>query len=126
MLAAGFIPAVNQVEFHCSLNQHNLKAFCEQNNIVLTAYSPIAQGYDLHLPLIQEFAQKYGRSASQIILNWLRQKQIVAIPRSANESHIRDNFASLEWELEAEDVKQLDLLNEDYRVVCPDFADFGY
>jgi len=126
MLKAGFIPAMNQVEFHCSLNQETLRSFCEQQNIALTAYSPIAQGYDLRLPQVEKLSQKYQKSSSQVILNWLRQKNIVAIPRSADEQHIQDNLASLEWNLEPEDVLSLDGLNENYRVVCPDFADFGY
>lgn len=125
-LDAGFQPVTNQVEFHPSLNQAELKTFADKHNIVLTAYSPIAQGHDLQLPVIQAIAADHQRSTAQVVLNWLRQKGLVAIPRSADESHIKDNFACLEWELSPEEMAAIDQLNENYRIVKPDFNEFGY
>jgi diketogulonate reductase-like aldo/keto reductase len=116
----------NQVEFHPSLNQDSLKKFCDDHEIVITAYSPIAQGYDLKLPVVKELAEKYGRSTSQIVLNWLLQKGIVAIPRSSSRDHIEDNFKALEWDLSKEDVKRLDSLDEGHRIVNPGHGEFDY
>ena len=116
----------NQVEFHPTLNQESLKKFCNDNEIIVTAYSPIAQGYDLKLPVVKELAKNYGRSESQVVLNWLMQKEIVAIPRSSSRDHIEDNFKSLEWDLSAEDVNILDGLDEGYRIVEPEFNEFDY
>jgi len=112
----------NQVEFHPSLNQKKLKDFCDQNGIILTAYSPIAQGKDLKLPLVQELSEKYGRSTSQVVLNWIISKGIVAIPRSAKEEHIVDNFKTLEWEMDPNDVELMDNLNSNNRIVSPGFG----
>lgn len=116
----------NQVEFHPSLNQEELKSSCEENGIVITAYSPIAQGQDLELNLVKELSNKYERSTSQVVLNWLLSKGIIAIPRSSNKEHIEDNFKSLEWRLEETDVKGLDKLNTNNRLINPDFNEFNY
>lgn len=113
---------INQVEFHPSLNQKKLKAFCDMNKIVMTAYSPIAQGQDLRLPLVLELAKKYNRSTSQVVLNWIISKGMVAIPRSVKAEHIIDNLKAVEWEMEAGDVKLMDRLNTNNRIVNPEFA----
>lgn len=116
----------NQVEFHPSLNQKELKEFCDKNDILITAYSPIAQGHDLKLSVVKELAEKYGRSESQVVLNWLMAKGMVAIPRSKTEEHIVDNFESLAWEMEEDDVMKMDELDEGHRIVEPGFNEFGY
>ncbi len=116
----------NQVEFHPSLNQNELKEFCEKNDIAITAYSPIAQGQDLKIPEVLKLAEKYERSTAQVVLNWLLSKGIIAIPRSSSRNHIEDNFKSLEWKLTPEDIKSLDGLNRNNRIVKPDFNEFDY
>lgn len=117
--------SANQVEFHPTLNQKELLDFCKQNNIILTAYSPIGRGEDLQHPVIKELTEKYEKSPAQIILNWEMQKGIVTIPKSHNPQHIEDNFKSLEWDLEPEDVERIDQIDEQNRIVNPDFAEFN-
>lgn len=123
-LATGFEIAVNQVEFHPSLNQRQLKTFCDEHGIVITAYSPIARGEDLRLPEIIAIAETCGRSEAQVILNWIIERGMVAIPRSGNPRHIEDNFRCLEWKLSQEDLRRMDELNTDNRTVAPRFAEF--
>ena len=124
-LNTGIQFSVNQVEFHPTLNQKELLIFCKQNNIILTAYSPIGRGEDLKHPVIKELAGKYEKSAAQVILNWEMQKGIVTIPKSSNLEHIKDNFQSLEWDLSQEDVERIDHIDEKNRMVNPDFAEFS-
>ena len=114
----------NQVEYHPSLNQQGLLDYCQSRGIAVTAYSPIAKGQDLHLPVIQELATTYQRSASQVILNWLRSKGIIAIPGSGSAAHIADNLRSLEWELAAEDVARIDQLDRTTRLTQSSFGEF--
>lgn len=116
--------AVNQVEFHPTLNQKELKNFCDQNQIVITAYSPLGRGEDLRIETIVQIAQKYKRSPSQVILNWIIQKGIVAIPKAASRTHLEDNFQATTWELSPEDIALVDTLNQDNRLVNPSFAEF--
>ena len=86
----------NQVEFHPTLYQKELQEFCSQNNIVLTAYSPLGRGEDLNLEGIQNLAEKYSKSTAQIVLNWILKKGIAAIPKASNPEYIQDNFNALE------------------------------
>lgn len=116
--------ANNQVEFHPSLNQQELFQFCQQHDVCLTAYSPIGRGEDFQLKEVQQVAMQLEVSASQVILAWLRQKGIVAIPRSSKREHIIDNFASLELILKEEDFALIDSLNTDNRMINPDFGPF--
>lgn len=125
-LDLGFEIANNQVEFHPSLNQNELKAFCDEKNILMTAYSPIAQGQDLQIPQIKELAKKYGKTPSQIILNWLISKNMVAIPRSATPERIKENFESLDFEMSPQDYQIVEGLGSGNRIVDPEFGEFDY
>lgn len=118
--------SVNQVEFHPSLNQENLRKYCDEKGIVLTAYSPNAQGEDFNLDEVIKLARKYSKTESQIILNWIINKNIVAIPRSSNPDHIKENFESVSWEMEDKDYKALDNLNSGNRLVNPSFNEFDH
>jgi diketogulonate reductase-like aldo/keto reductase len=123
-LSTGIKIAVNQVEFHPSFNQQELKDFCDQNEIILTAYSPLGQGRDLDLDVIQDLAAKHDKTEAQIILNWLMSKEIVAIPRSSNPDHIEENFHALGWALEDEDIKRIDQIDKHHRILNPPHAEF--
>ncbi|HEX9804785.1 MAG TPA: aldo/keto reductase [Candidatus Dojkabacteria bacterium] len=116
----------NQVEFHPSLNQKDLLEFCQNNEISLTAYSPIGRGKDLELEVIKKLSEKHSRPASQIILNWLISKDIIAIPKASKKEHIEDNFKTLEFSLTPQDIEEIDAIQEFERMVLPDFNDFDY
>jgi len=126
LLDAKIHPNINQVEFHPSLNQKELKEFCDENHIQITAYCPIGQGTDLKIPQIIEIAKKYEKTESQVILNWLVSKGMVAIPRSKNPDHIKENFGALGWELKEEDLTIIDAAGGENRIVIPPFHEFNY
>ncbi len=108
--------SVNQVELHPSLSEEELREFCNKHGIVITAYSPLARGYDLKLAPIIQIAEKYGRDPAQVVLNWIMQHGMVAIPKSSNKEHIKSNFQSLEWSLSDEDMALIDTLNTNDRI----------
>ncbi|NIT04072.1 aldo/keto reductase [Candidatus Saccharibacteria bacterium] len=109
-LETGFEVVNNQVEFHPRLKPADLREFCEQNDVVVTAYSPLDKGRSLELSLVKELSEKYQKPASQVVLNWVMQKGMVAIPASSNPEHIEENFDSLEWKLEEEDIARVDAI----------------
>ena len=117
--------SMNQVEYHPSLNQERLRQYCQSRGIAMTAYSPLAQGQDLKLNLIQELAERYDVSPSQVVLNWLLQKGIVAIPRSKNPDYIADNLAATRWQLTEADVAAIDAIGGHNRILNPPFAEFN-
>ncbi|ELY42496.1 aldo/keto reductase [Natronorubrum sulfidifaciens] len=112
----------NQVELHPMLPQEELQETCEQHDVELVAYSPLARGQVFDQPVMQEIAAKHDASEAQVSLAWLREKGITAIPKATSEAHIRDNWASLALELDEEDVDAIDSIEERSRKVDPDFA----
>lgn len=114
----------NQVEYHPSLNQQALLEYCQSRHIAVIAYSPVAKGQDLDLPIVRELAATYRRSGSQVVLNWLMSKNIIAIPSSGSAEHIADNLRALEWELASEDVEKIDQTHRNNRLTQSSFAEF--
>ncbi|WP_122089405.1 aldo/keto reductase [Halalkalicoccus subterraneus] len=112
----------NQVECHPLLPQESLRAYADEHDIPLVAYSPLARGEVFDVPELEEIAEKHDASAAQVSLAWLREKGIAAIPKATGEEHIRDNWESLALELDAEDVEVIDGIDTQERQVDPDFA----
>jgi 2,5-diketo-D-gluconate reductase B len=123
-LKAGIEISVNQIEFHPSLYQKELMEFCKANHIAITAYSPIAQGADLELPVIREVAKHHNKPAAQVVINWLIAKGMAVIPKASSKEHIQENFDSLTWSLSDEEMALIDKAGGNYRVVSPDFAEW--
>ncbi|HLS07872.1 aldo/keto reductase [Lentibacillus sp.] len=108
-------PVVDQVEYHPHLTQEKLKAFCEQENIQLEAWSPLKKGRLLDEPVIAGLADKYGKTSAQIILRWDVQNNVITIPKSTHEHRIKENAAIFDFELTDEEMKQISNLNKDDR-----------
>ena len=112
----GIEVAVNQVETHPTFNQKELREFCAEHEIVITAYAPLGRGADLELPLLLELANKYGATVPQIILNWVVSRGMVAIPRSKTPERIKENFDSLDLTIEETDLMRIDNLPQGERI----------
>lgn len=108
------IPALNQVEFHPHLFQKELLDYCRQKGIQLEAWSPLMQG-KLNQPGIVALADKYGKTPAQIILRWDLQHEIVTIPKSVHLERIQENADVFDFELSAEDMASIDVLNQNSR-----------
>jgi len=112
----------NQVELHPLLPQAELRAHCADRGVEVVAYSPLARGAVFDVPVLTEIAEKHGVTEAQVSLAWLREKGVTAIPKATSESHIRDNLASLDLALDAEDVAAIDAIDRTERQVDPSFA----
>jgi len=118
-------PMVNQVEYHPKLTQIALQAFCKEQGIQLEAWSPLMQGQLLDNPVIKEIAERHNKSIAQIIIRWDLQNGVVTIPKSIKEQRIVENADVFQFELTADEMKQIDSLNQDFRVgPDPDNFDF--
>jgi len=127
-------PAVNQVECNPNLSQKRLIAFCKENNIVITGYCPLGRSENAGTPGFLEptildpkvtaIGQKYGKTAAQVVLNYLITLGITVIPKSVTESRIKENFNVFDFALDEEDIKYLEGCDKNKRV-CPatTFAD---
>jgi diketogulonate reductase-like aldo/keto reductase len=120
-------PMVNQVEYHPHLTQKDLLAFCEKEGIQLEAWSPLKQGELLTDSTINGIAEKYGKTAAQVILRWDLQTKVVTIPKSIKEQRNIENANIFDFELSSEDIKKLDGLNKNERVGSdPDEMMWGF
>lgn len=115
---------VNQVEFHPMLYQKELLDFCSDNDVLLTAYCPLARTQALQLDTIQSLTEKYDRTPAQVCLRWLVQKDIIAIPKSKSPERLKENMQIFDWELSAEDEAAIDAIDAHQRLVTAHWTDF--
>jgi methylglyoxal/glyoxal reductase len=118
-------PVVNQIEFHPKLIQTEVRTFCEEHNIKVEAWSPLMNADLLTNDTIQEMAKSLNKSAAQVILRWDLQHGIITIPKSMTESRMEENISLFDFELSEEQMKQLDVLNENKRS-GPDPDEFDF
>lgn len=104
-------PVINQVEYHPHLAQIELKAFCEKEHIQLEAWSPLKRGQLLDEPVINELAEKHGKSPAQVILRWDVQNDVITIPKSIHEKRIKENADIFDFTLTEADMEKLNDLN---------------
>jgi diketogulonate reductase-like aldo/keto reductase len=111
------IPTVNQIEFSPFLYQKQLMEYCQSKRIVVEAYSPLTRGRRFNNNIIKNLVQKYNKTPAQILIRWGLQHDIIEIPKSGNKEHLLENSEVFDFNLEEQDMKRLDTLDEDYRIV---------
>lgn len=90
----------NQIEYHPYWTQPELLDFCRSHDVVITAYSPLAEGKLIHDPVLATIGESYNKSAAQIAIRWLIQQEgIVTIPRSTSLQHMRENIDVFDFTL---------------------------
>ena len=110
-------PAVNQVEFTPFLFLKDLLEFCRSNRVQLQSYTPLTKGVKLQDPRVCELAEKYNKTAAQIILRWNIQHGVATIPKSSNEQRLKENFGIFDFNISDEDMGRIDNFHEDFRMV---------
>ena len=99
-------PFVNQYLSHVGQVPWEIVKYCKDHDILFEAYSPIAHGEASRLDLVNELAEKYGKSFAQICLKYLIQLGMVVLPKSSSEAHLKDNL-DLDFEISEEDMLEL-------------------
>lgn len=102
----------NQVEYSLQSREieNDLIPYCESQKITIIAYSPLTRGRVARLkdPVLDEIASKYGKTRAQVVLNFLTsQENVVAIPKSDNVEHVRENCGASGWRLSKEDLEKI-------------------
>lgn len=110
-----FRPAVNQVELHVYLQQPELVKYCEDNKIVLEAYSPLAHGYKMKNELLETLAKKYNKSVAQVMIRWCIDKGFVVLPKAAHAQYIKDNFDVYDFKLDLQEMELVKKLDSNLR-----------
>lgn len=108
--ASGTVPAVNQVEFHPFLyeDQRPLLEYCQEQGIVLEAYSPLAHGKRMNEIPIATAAKAHGKSTAQVMIRWAIQHGAIPLPKSSKLERIKQNLDVFDFELSK---KEMDTIN---------------
>lgn len=99
----------NQVEYNLFEREpeKELLPFCQKEGILLTAYSPLAQGELIKRGFNKVFdgiCDKYNKTPAQVALNWLIvQDNVVTVPKAASCEHVEENAQAVGWKLSQED-----------------------
>jgi diketogulonate reductase-like aldo/keto reductase len=111
---AKVIPAVNQIELspYNYLYRKDLVDFCRVNSILVEAYSPLTKARKLDDPKLVELAGKYGKTAAQVLIRWVVQQGMVALPKSTNPARIRQNGDVFDFVISDEDMTYQESFNE--------------
>lgn len=100
-------PMVNQILLHITNTDRALLDFCREQRILVEAYSPIAHGEALKNPAITQMARKYNVTPAQLCIRYVLQLGTVALPKTANPAHMRDNGA-VDFQISPEDMQTLE------------------
>lgn len=107
------VPAVNQIETHPFQQQIATQQFLQENGVQIESWGPFAEGRNnlFSNELLRSIGAKYGKSVAQVVLRWLLQRQVVAIPKSVRPERIAENFAIFDFELSDEDMAAIRTLD---------------
>uniref|UniRef100_A0A1A9WDK8 NADP-dependent oxidoreductase domain-containing protein n=1 Tax=Glossina brevipalpis TaxID=37001 RepID=A0A1A9WDK8_9MUSC len=125
-------PANLQIEHHIYLQQPDLIKFCENEGIKVTAYAPLGSrgvadlnkkvGVErdlpdlMDVPLVKQIAKNYNKTPAQILLRWILDCGLAAIPKSTNPGRLRENFNVFDFTLTDEEIKKLKSLDVNIRI----------
>lgn len=104
-------PAVDQVQFNPYAYRKRLLEVCEQDGIVLEAYSPLGTGRHLSGDVVTEIANRLGRTPAQVLLRWCVGRSIPVIPKSTHRDRIAENSRLFDFSLSTDDIAELDALD---------------
>ena len=107
------VPAVNQIETHPFNQQIETQQFLQENNVQIESWGPFAEGKNniFQNELLASIGKKYDKSIAQVILRWLTQRGVVAIPKSVRKERMEENFNIFDFELSTEDMEVIKTLD---------------
>jgi diketogulonate reductase-like aldo/keto reductase len=107
-------PAVNQIETHPFHQQHEAEAILAEYKVQQEAWGPFAEGKNglFSNDVLAGIGAKHGKSIAQVVLRWLNQRGIVAIPKSVRKERMAENFAIFDFELDGDDVAKIATLDQ--------------
>lgn len=123
--STGIVPAVNQIELHPLLPQHELREVHAELGIATEAWSPLGQGSLLTDPVITGIADRHGKTPAQVLIRWHIHLGNIVIPKSVNPERIVSNFDVFDFDLDEADMAAIASLETDTRL-GPDPRTFNF
>jgi len=107
------VPAVNQIETHPFHQQTDTQRFLVENKVQMESWGPFAEGKNnlFQNELLASIGKKYDKTIAQVVIRWLTQRGIVAIPKSVRKERMVENLNSLDFELSVEDMEAIKKLD---------------
>jgi 2,5-diketo-D-gluconate reductase A len=107
------IPAVNQIETHPFHQQNETQKFLQEINVQIESWGPFAEGKNniFRNEILLSIAKKYSKSPAQVILRWLTQRGVIAIPKSVRKERMVENFNIFDFTLGEEDMNEIKKLD---------------
>lgn len=132
MAIGGQGPEMDQIELHPFLPQDGLVAFCKENGILVTAYSPLGSPDSraekhkndpklLENPIVAKIAEKHNVTVGQVLIAWSVSRDIAVIPKSVHQERIIQNLHSKDVQLDAQDLEDLKNIGIKHRYVDGSF-----
>ncbi len=106
-------PAVNQIETHPFHQQLDAQKLLVDNKVQIESWGPFAEGKNdlFQNDLLRQIGETYNKSVAQVVLRWLTQRGVVAIPKSVRKERMAENFNSLDFNLSAADMDAIKTLD---------------
>ncbi|MDE5546660.1 MAG: aldo/keto reductase [Anaeroplasmataceae bacterium] len=104
-------PMVNQIRYFIGNTQEKVTSYCQDNDILVEAYSPLATGQILENEKLNALAEKYHTTIAKICLRYCYQKNTLPLPKSVHKERIFDNL-DFDFIIDKEDMNYLDSLKE--------------
>ena len=113
IINSGFSPAVNQIETHPFQQQIETQKFLAENKVQIESWGPFAEGKNniFSNEVLAAIGHQYNKSVAQVILRWLTQRGVVAIPKSVRKERMVENFNIFDFELSSEDLQSINTLD---------------
>lgn len=107
------VPAVNQIETHPFNQQIENQEFLELNRVQIESWGPFAEGKNgiFENELLANIGKKYNKTIAQVVLRWLTQRGVVAIPKSVRKERMEENFNIFDFELSSEEMEIIKTLD---------------
>jgi 2,5-diketo-D-gluconate reductase A len=108
------VPAVNQIETHPFHQQIETHKFLQENGIQHESWGPFAEGKNdlFENELLASIGKKHNKSIAQVVVRWLTQRGVVAIPKSVRKARMEENFNIFDFKLAEEDMQLIQTLDE--------------
>jgi diketogulonate reductase-like aldo/keto reductase len=105
---------VNQIEWSPFGHSPGMLDFCQDNDIVIQAWSPLTRSLRLNDNKLCAMAARYGKSPAQLLIRWNLQLGVVPLPKANHAQHQRENMNVFDFEISQPDMVKLRTLNEHY------------
>ncbi|PSQ19372.1 aldehyde oxidoreductase [Halobacteriales archaeon QS_8_69_26] len=98
----------NQVEYHPYRDRSDLLPVCIEEDVILTAYTPFADGRVHDEAVLREIGDRYGKTPAQVTLRWLlQQTSVAAVPKARSRTHQRENLDVFDFRLTGAEMERV-------------------